>query len=357
MKSKRTYMIFSLALLLAAASGTAWANDEIDSTVTIPAGQPTPIIKNNGVETGTIQLIYTATSCAVGPFAQFSLNLKDVAGTTGTSPTYPITLSLKDDGKGTDAQASPSPNSFSVTGPSGTWSDSSLVTINITSCSNFKDGAPLIANLQESTPSGSHLDTITSVNVHINAVVSSACLNLYSFETNQDTGSLLTSVSVNANKGSVKSTSPGQASVDALVANTCGSQLSFDLQVGLDPQWQTNPSGNPGNATFTYTTAGELDPVTDFSLITSLINSGTGTPQHEVLCLQNVNLAAGDSFLATVHSEIISGIAVSSLPSDGDFDFSATIFAPGSSCGTAYATPSIISPSNPATSTLTYTVK
>jgi hypothetical protein len=117
--------------------------------------------------------------------------------------------------------------------------------------------------------------------------------------------------------------------------------------VGLDPQWETNPNNNPGNATFTYSTTNQaLDPVSDFGLVTSLISSGAGAPQHENLCLQNVTVNPGDSFLVTVHSDINTGynggLKVSALPSDSDFDFGATIFLAGSSCGTAYPTPTIV---------------
>jgi hypothetical protein len=370
MNKKSGFYVLGLLVALVLATATVWANDEVDSTVTIPSGQPIPIIKNNGVETGTIQLWYTiaANSIPCGEFAQFNLNLNDVAG-TGETPTYPVTLNLVQSGTGTPVQffsaspLSPDPATFSVIGNG--WTGSSLVTIFI-DCAKLPSGSPydgedIVGNLNEQTePQGSHLDTISTIQVHITLAMPDACLKLYSFETNQGSGSPLSAVTVVANKsGAVKSTNPGQASVDALVVNTCPEPFSFDLAVGLDPEWQTNPSNNPGNATFTYMTSGELDPTTDFSLITSLIHSG-GTPQHEVLCLQNVTLPASSSFLTTVHSEINTGydggLTVPLLPSDGDFDFNATIFEPGTSCSVAYPTPSIISPSNPATSTLTYTV-
>ena len=107
---------------------------------------------------------------------------------------------------------------------------------------------------------------------------------------------------------------------------------------------------------FVFTTSGELDPA-NFNPITTLINSGTGTGSGTNLCLQNVTLANGDSFLTTVRGGIKDGLTASSLPGDGDFDFLATLYQPNSSCGTAYPTPSIIGPSNPATSLLSYTAK
>jgi hypothetical protein len=332
-----------VGLALVGVSGTARANDALTSTVTIPDGQPSAIIKDNGNATGTIQLLYTPTSCTVGQFAQFNLNLTDTAG-NGASPMYPVTVSLVDDGKGTAAQASPASTSLTVTG-SG-WTNTDLVTIFITDCSGVTNGSTAIANLNVSS-SGSHLDTITSVQVHITFSISSSsrCLNLYSFETDQGTGDPLNAVTVNAKKsGSVTGTSPGQASVDALVVNNCGAPVSFDVAMGLDPEWQTNPSGNAGNATFFYTQSGELDPVADFNLVSSLITSSTGTSQHEAVCLQNVTLPAGQSYLVTVHSEIRDGLTIAQLPiaPDSDFDFGTTIFAAGSHCTNPYAQASIV---------------
>ncbi len=173
-----------------------------------------------------------------------------------------------------------------------------------------------------------------------------ACLKLYSFESMQDTGTLLSSISVIANKsGSIQATAPGQLSVDALVANTCAKPASFDLAVGLDPFWKTNPDGKPGNATFSYTTPGVFDPK-NFSLAAF----GTGKPQDQSLCLRNVTLNAGSSFLATVHAAITSETLASKLPGNKVFNFSATLYTGGTGCsGTPLA--------NPALSTLPFTIK
>ncbi len=359
---KRNLTIGLFVLLLAVASTTAVANDQIISTVTIPAGQPLPEIVNNGVPSGTIQLWYSyvGNSFPCGQFAQFNVGLTDVAGISGKSPTYPVEFDLVQSGVGTpvqffsDAPASPSPSSFSVSAPG--WSSSSLVTVFI-NCSQLgapADGQDIVGNLNEQTnPQGAHLDTISTIQVHIKLVYPTACLKLYSFESDQDTGVLLSSVVVIANKsGSVKSTNPGSLSVDALVANTCPSSQSFDLLVGLDPDWETIPNNNPGNATFTYTTAGEFDPSTY-----NLSAFGAGTPQGEKLCLTNVTLAASDSFLTRVHSAIVSGISIGSLPGDADFDFSAALYPANTSCSGTLLGTSIVGPSNPASSVLTYTVQ
>lgn|GEM_PF-2682821 len=333
---------------------TAWANDSIKSSVNIPSGQPVPIIVNDGTASGTIMLNYTwvASSCTTGQFAQFNLNLLDQVG-TGTHPDYPVLLTLQDSGSGTPAQLSADPSSLSVSGVG--WSSSSLVTIAIARCDTFADGATLDGQLNASTtPSASHLNTITSIHVHVNVVVpnTAACLLLYLFEANQDTGDRITSVGVGTNpSGKITNTNPGQISVDGLVANTCSGSMTFDVKIGLDPDFGTNPSG-PGNATFIYTTTGEYDPSTY-----SLSAFGTGAGQGTQVCLSNVTLGAGDSFLATVHSAITAANK-SDLPnpSSGNFAFSTTIYSPGSSCATPYSPASIVGPTNPATSMLPYTV-
>lgn len=351
MKTRRSFLALAAIALFLAMGSQARANDKVVSTVTAGSG-PTPIITNEGASSGVIRLTYTwvASACTTGQFATFNLALSDQTG-SGQSGTYPSTLTLADSGLGTSVQLSPAPGIFPISG-SG-WSNTSLVTVNIANCpTDFTDGTTLDGQLNESTPNGSHLDTITSVQVHIIVASPTTCLKLYSFETEQDGSTVLTSVDVvENNSGSVKSTNPGQVSVNGLVANTCNDSEQFDLLVTLDPNWVTNPSGNPGNATFTYLTTGEVDPSTF-----NLSAFGTGTAKGTNLCLTNVSLPGGDSFLTTVHSGIASGLSGSSLPSDNDFDFSVTLFQANSSCGTSIGS-GVVSPSNPATSTIGYSVK
>ena len=353
MRSRITRVALA-ALGLVFASTSAFANDQVVSTATNLAGR-NAIIVNNGVPSGTIQLWYTYTgnSFPCGAFSQFNLALQDVTGSKGQTPGYPVELNLAQSGNGTPVQLSPSPDSFSVSGPG--WSDNSTVNVSI-DCSNLGtpyDGQDIVGNLNEQTvPAGAHLDTISTVQVHIRLVIPSpnACLKLYSFQTAQDTGTLLTSVDVVANRsGSVKSTNPGSLSVDGLVVNTCPTSQSFDLAVGLDPKWQTIPNNNPGNATFTYDINGEVDPSN-----LGVVAFGSGTPSGETTCLRNVVLPVGDSFLATVHSAILSGFSVSSLPADKDFDFSAGLYNAGSSCSGTPLSP--VSLSNPVSSVMTFTV-
>lgn len=359
---KAKYFAFPVLAFLALASALAFANDQLTSTVTIPEGQPVPVIVNNGVPSGTIQLWYhvVGTQFTCGQFAQFTLNMQDGAGAKGQSPSYPVGLNLVPTGNGTPVQLSGNPNSFSVS--DATWSGASTVTVSI-DCSQLSapsDGQDIVGNLNISTsPSGSHLDTISTIQVHIVLAIptASACLKLYSFETNNDTGALLSTVGVvektdkKTNVTTVNSTQPGIIATDGLVVNTCPNPQSFDLAIGLDSDWSTNPSNNPGNATFTYTETGELDPSSVGTVLTS-----AGTPAGETLCLGNVTLPSGDSYLATVHSQINSGILASALPANS-FTFSAALSTAGTSCASNALLPtSLVSPSNPVSSSLPYTV-
>ena len=142
--------------------------------------------------------------------------------------------------------------------------------------------------------------------------------------------------------GLVKATNPGQFSDDVLVVNTCSVPESFDLQVSLATTFQTNPANNPGNAVFTYVTAGEVDPSTF-----SLESFGTGTPQGQQLCLGHVTVQPEETFLATVHTAIQKGISAPTSAS-----FSATLYGAGSSC-TGALDP--LADPNPASTTLSFT--
>ena len=350
---------FAVAVLsiLALASASAFANDQLTSSVT-PLTGPTPVIVNNGVPSGTIQLWYhvVGSQFTCGQFAQFTLNLQDAAGTTGQSPSYPVTLNLADSGNGTPVQLAPATSSLSVA--DNIWSGSTTVTVNI-DCSKLgapTDGQDIVGNLNVSTsPSGSHLNTISTIQVHIVLAfpAESACLKLYSFQTNPDDGTLLTTISLteNAHLGTVTATHPGVVSVDGLVVNTCPDSETFGIGIGLDGDWSTNPSNNPGNAVFTYTETGEIDPtVTNFTVPTT-----GGTAQGEALCVDNVSLASGDSYLVTVHSQVNSSLAISSLPATA-FTFSAALSTAGTSCSSSsYLPNTLVSPGNPVTSSLPYT--
>lgn len=346
--------VTAATILLSASVGTASAKDSVNVTVSNASGSL--VIVNNGQATGVIQLFYTvnADQFTLGSFATFDLNWVTVAG-RGPATNYGagINFTLQQDQQGGNVALDPAPDMFLVTaaGQSGV----STVTVVITTDKDGNpppsaDGTDLVGNLK--LDAGSALGTVTNIQVHIRlAHLSSQCLKVYDFVTDQDhtLGTLsTTSLTVpdhGANKDKVVSSNPGQFSDNVLVANTCATDQSFDLGVGLDPSFTTNGA----NAVFTYASPGEFDS----SDITLLLANQVG-PAGVALCLQNVTVPAGSSFLATVHSKVVDNLPKTSLPADGTFDFAARLFQTvNSACSGALhplATP------NPATFTLPFTI-
>jgi hypothetical protein len=335
MKTKATLMFLALVFLLAGAAETAFGKDAVGATVSKATGSP--VIVNNGnanangtFAIGTIQLFYTvnAYQFTAGTFATFDVDWTDIGGySSGPATNYSsgVTLYLDQIG-GTDVILSPNPASFPVTyaGQTGVSTVTISINGNVPSDPALNcDGCELVGNLRLGTaPSGAHLDTVTNIQVHIKLVHPTNCLKVYNFLTDQDfTMGILSSTTVKVKNGVVKSSNPGQYSDNVLIANTCASDQYFDLGIVLDPSFQTNPHDNPGQAVFTYSSSGIVDPT-----IFNITSFGTGSPQGQNLCLQDVKVTGGTTFLATVHSEVIKGLAATSLPSDGDLDFSASLY-------------------------------
>ena len=212
------------------------------------------------------------------------------------------------------------------------------------------DGTDLVGNLK--LDAGPQVGTVTNIQVHIRLVHPTDCLKVYDFVTDQDfTMGILdtTSLKVPTNgqkAGKVVSSQPGQFADNVLVVNTCGSDQSFDLGIGLDSSFTVNGA----NAVKTYTAAGEFDS-SNFNAILS----GTGTPYGQNLCLQNVTVVAGTSFLASVHSKVKDNWPHTSLPVDGSFDFAASLYQDANSGCSGPLHP--LAAPNPATSSLPFTVK
>ncbi|OFW28528.1 MAG: hypothetical protein A3J28_10520 [Acidobacteria bacterium RIFCSPLOWO2_12_FULL_60_22] len=320
---KRTSLLLSIAVLALVAftfPSLASAKDAVQGAVT-PVVPPTPILKVNGTEyskgtyaVGTIQLLYTVIGFqfTAGDFGEFRLDMQDVRiNTTGQSPSYPVTLTLPQTGS-SNLILTPVPDIHSVTAPAGTdyWDGFSMVKISIPSFvpstpSLNEDGDVLVGNLQLKTPdAGAHLDTVTTVQVHIMLVYPNSCLKLYDYFTDEAFTTIVTStfVKLGGNPKVVKATNPfGQFSDNILVANTCNGIESFDLLIKLDNHFETNPNNNPGNAVSTFL-SGVLTPTAG-----PITLFGTATAQGQKLCLPNITVPAGSSLLATVHMQLIKG--------------------------------------------------
>ncbi len=355
--TRRAYVaLIAVTLAVTASAVTASAADAVQSAITIPSGQPTPIITQNGTPyaqgtyaIGTIQLLYTvnALQFTTGQFACFNVGLSiDPGPSTGTQTAYSVNfLTLTQTGS-SNVILTPDTAQFSVSGAA--WSDGTRVCISIPSGVPSDDGTVLVGNLQMDTPAQSHLKTTTSIQVKIMLVHPDpvACLKFYDFITDESFTTLVTSTTVNVNgKGKITATNPyGQFSDNLLVVNTCPTDVSFNLVAALSPWFSTNPVGNPGNATFTYFASGAQDPST-FNIATF----GAGTKQGQALQFTNVPLPAGEMFLTTVHMGINNGTLGTGLGTSGTFTFTGTL--------SNITPPTAVSPSNPAQAVLSYVVK
>jgi len=363
MKSKKLF--FVAACLLALAS-TGWAKDTMSVSVPPETATGAPIIRNNGAATGTIQLLYTvnAFQYPLGQFATFDVDWLIAQGAPATNYGSGIGFSLQQDQAGGHVDLAAAPATFTLTAAGQSGASTVIVSIENDKEGNpppSEDGHDLVGNLK--LDAGPKVGTVTSIQVHIRLVHPTACLKVYNFVTDQGPEwKTLTTTNLKIgtgrnNWGKVIASTPGQYSDNVLVANTCADDKSFSLNIGLDSSFETNPAGNPGNAVFTYSTAGEIDPATF-----DIESFGIGTPQGQTLCLQHVTVAAGNTFLATVHSQVKNNIDVGSLPGDSssdsdttpDFDFSASLHeTTGANCTGALdtdATP------NPAEFHLNYTL-
>jgi hypothetical protein len=128
------------------------------------------------------------------------------------------------------------------------------------------------------------------------------------------------------------------------------------LQITLDPHFETKGH----NAVFTYFSSGYVDPdAFDLGVF------GSGTPNGQSLWLENINLPAGQSFLALVHMGLITGNPptwlppMSGMPAAGIFSgFAAELLAPGSTPGTLATAPLAgMAEPNPAGTSLGFTVQ
>jgi hypothetical protein len=296
-----------------------------------------------------IMYIVIANEFPTGPFGSFDLGLQIVADESNPATDYPIDVTIAQEGEPAEKNLRLTPNlgTFINIEEFGTVG-SATVQLSIQcggaapSCPSI-DGSEIVANLKFSSnrydgKGSPHLTDNVKVKVVIKLVhPSTQCLNLYSFVTDQSLTVPVNSTDVVAikqgrNAGRVNTTTPfGQHSYNVLVVNTCVDFDSFDLKITLDSSYQTNPNNNPGNAVFTYLAENSVYPV-DFDIDIFSVS----TPQGQTLCLQDILLDGGQTFLATVHMGIERGIDLSQLPSDPEeFKFTAELYEAGEGCGSS----------------------
>ena len=344
--------IFAATAVMGA--GTAWAKDAVVASVTIPADGRQAIVVENGTTQsqgtyaiGTIHVLYTFVGFEfpTGDFAVFNLGLGVNQYGTKPATVYPVNAIELD--PTAELILTPQTSSFVVSGPA--WTGATPVTVTIPAGVSNEDGATLTGKLNVKTPGGAHLDSATDIVVKIKLVHPTSCLKVYDFVTDTELETTITAVQLNVNqrKGTISSSNPGQLSNNVLVVNACAAPETFDAQVSLDPYFNTNPFNNPGNAVFTFFSATQVTPENYGAAPWSV-----GTPQGQQLCLANVTVPSGSSWLATVKTAIQN---VAPPASGNTFLFTGLLRETGTpAC--AGAPKAGVSP-NPAEALVTFTVK
>jgi hypothetical protein len=362
MKKKHAIMFMALSLLIATAAVSAWASDKAQASVT--ATSPSAVVTPNGMAVGTIHVVYTANAYQFTPgsFGNFNLDLSILAVAGNPETSYPLTLRLSQKQSGADSLVlTPDTGSFAVADNS--WTGGTRVSVAVPAGTPDADGTTLTGILQieadgppdkNSKPTNPQLNTITTVVVKIVLLHPTACLKMVNFVTDAEFNSIDGAVVNLKTKGGVStvaSTNPGQFSNNILIANRCGTDQQLDLKISLDSCFDTNPSGNPGQAVFTYLTTGEVD---EESFDINAFGAMTGQGQN--LCLSRLIIPTDQTLLATVHMGAIKNMLAGNLPADTTFDFSATVYDSASNGCTTGTLNSLADP-NPAGAAVQFTTK
>jgi hypothetical protein len=344
----------------------ALAGDDVAVAVTIPAGEPTPIVTANGnpyangsYAVGTLRLEYTyvGTTFPAGLFATFELGMS-TAPKSGPAPSYPVDLWLEQTGSAA-LVLTPDTSTFVV--PGSGWSDSTLVTVEIPAWVGSdptlnEDGDTIVANLQPKTGPGSKLGTPSSIQVKIRLVHPSACVRHYTFLSDRELSAEVTSMAIsffpsdhNSKPNQVQNVSPTKnVNQNVLLVNTCDTDETVDLDIDPDDRFEIPQPDNQNNSAkrvFIYSTSGELVP--------GAIDLGTLIEVDSLeptLQLTDLVIGAGETVLVTVYLQLdgaLTALNVGASP----FSFASTAYEPGGTWTTLHGPTS----PNPATKDVPFT--
>ena len=338
--------LFCLALLTVfAVGGTTWAKDAIMAAVTAdpPAN---PIIVRNGTEysqgtfaIGTIQLFYTvpAYQFSAGDFGSFYLGMSIKEGKSNPPTGYTVPVSLKQTGSA-NLELVPLTSSYEVMDSS--WKDGTIVHINIPSAvandPAFQvDGAELVGNLQIVAPGGSHLDTVTTIQVHLILAHPTACLKSYSFITNNDNTAQVELIEVSKKRNNqTVSSNPQNPHYINLVTNICSVAQCMDTRFSLHDDFELKGA----QAVKTFSSNALLDSQSE--VFGFFANDPIATPLGVTMCLTapasatcasgGIPVAGGEAFLIKADIQIKSD---ASFPPPAQYDGFGTTLLEGGSTG------------------------
>jgi hypothetical protein len=303
-----------------ALGGAAWAKDAVMAAVT--AETPSnPIIVRNGTEysqgtyaIGTIQLFYTvpAYQFSAGYFGSFYLGMSIKEGKGNPATNYPVGVSLQQTGSA-NLELVPQTNYYEIGSAAWTGGTSVHIYIPAAVANNpaFQvDGAELVGNLQMVAPGGSHLDTVTTVQVHLILAHPTACLKSYSFITNNENTAEVELIQVSKNRNNQKvSSNPQNPHYINVVANICEVTQCMDARFTLNGDFQLKGA----QAVKTFSSNSLIDSTAE--VFDFFASNPVATPRGVTLCLTapvseicgsgGIPIAGGETFLVKADFEIM----------------------------------------------------
>jgi hypothetical protein len=220
--------------------------------------------------------------------------------TNGSRPvtSYPATVHLDQVGStNVVLQMSPEAVTFASADDDGKCVDIAVsVPDSVASDPAFQaDSTELAANLQISAPGGTHLDTVTTVKVHLTLVHPTACIRALHFVLNQDFTSNLgaNGVRLSINRANRNlNMSPVDAQHLLALVNTCGQSLNVDVATAINDNFELFQA----NAVRTTNLNQELADETEL-LGSGLDWDAMGNITPPAMCLQNVAVPANQTLV------------------------------------------------------------
>jgi hypothetical protein len=340
MKKIFKYAVIAAALAIGLGTGGAWAKDAVQASITDVESPGAIGIDVNGnpyspgtCAIGTIKLHYSDVESMWTPglFSSFTLHVEVKEGKAKPPTTYLANVHFRDVGAGLGLVVTECPtlvnatfaNSTLTLGGTNAQADCKVeVWIpDLDDSWNF-DGALLVGNLQMDTDAGSHLDTVTTVQVRVMLVTpdDEACLKLYNVITDSGVTKVVDSLGIKAKNnpaaqaGNIQTQTPNNIADVVYVVNTCPDPYTVNLGIALESDFKADPAP-PGNSV-AYFSSSTFDPDSE-TLVDAwgdFTNLPPPVPGASTLCLTNKTIAGNTTYL------IKAGIAliptnVSALPS------------------------------------------
>ena len=252
-------------------------------------------------------------------FITLTMCLDTLAGKSRPATNYPATVFVHQVGTpNVSLNVNPSSLLFSGTGDEHCVEVKVSVPASVALDPEYQqDGTTLVANLQLSTPPRSHLDTVTTVKIHLTLVhpsATAACVVPLHFVADNGFNNSLSdngiNLSAHVNNG-LNTNHQGHHTV-ALV-NTCATDQHIDLNTALDTNF-----GLQSAAAVQTTTVNQ-----EFVDIAELLSSPLPPPANQgvQMCLSNILIPANQSFVLKQH-----------ISMNSDAKFPGTGCNPGTDC-------------------------